>query len=270
VYDTHPSERVERPVGAAVLLFAALRLAERGRPVFPCRVANKRPLVPRGFHEASTDPEAIRRWWTRWPTALIGMPTGASSGMVVVDLDVKNGHDGIAAFEALRAGRELPPHPLVQTRSGGRHLYFATVPGRTIRCSASRLAPGVDVRGDGGYVITPPSPGYEPLHRAPLAPPPWLLDLLDPPPAPRPQHQPRATTNDADEDAERLMRLVGFVAAASEGERNSVLFWAVCCAAENGLPERSTAIALEEAATTAGLSKKEAERTIASARRHMA
>jgi hypothetical protein len=247
---------------------AALRLAERGVPVFPCRAADKSPLTLRGFHDATTEPGAIRRWWARWPDALIGMPTGAASGAVVVDLDVKNGNDGIGAFEGLRADRDLPPHPLVQTQSGGRHLYFAAVPGRTIRCSASRIAPGVDVRGNGGYVIVPPSPGYTPLHRAPLAPPPlWLLELLAPPPRPRQQQQQRAMAGDMDEEAQRLLRLVGFVAAAPEGERNRRLFWAALRASEAGIPKRSADIALEEAATTAGLSKIEAERTIASARR---
>jgi hypothetical protein len=198
------------------------------------------------------------------------MPTGAASGVVVVDLDVKDGRGGDAAFETLRAGRDLPPHPLVRTRSGGLHIYFSTVPGRSIRCSASRLARGVDVRGEDGYVIVPPSPGYTVLRRAPLAPPPaWLFELLDPPP-PRPPRQGRVMTEDMDEAAERLVRLVGFAAAASEGERNRILFWAACRAAESGMPERSVAIALEEAALAAGLSKMEAERTIASARRHVA
>jgi hypothetical protein len=250
------------------LLAAALRLAERERPVFPCG-ADKRPLVRHGFHDASTDPDAIRRWWTRWPAALIGMPTGAASGVVVIDLDAKDGRDGIAAFEALRAGRELPMHPAVRTRSGGRHLYFAAVPGRTIRSSASRLAPGVDVRGEGGYVIAPPSPGYAVMRRAPLSPPPaWLLGLLDPPPPPA--RLGPVPSSDIDAAARQLLALAGFVAIAPEGERNQRLFWAARRAAEAGMPERSAVVALEEAARAAGLPAKEARRTIASAQRRAA
>jgi hypothetical protein len=253
---------------ADAILEAALRIAEHGRPVFPCHPVCKTPLTAHGFKCASLDPETIRQRWRRWPTALIGMPTGAASDIVVTDLDMKHGKDGIGAFERIRAGRSLPPHPLVGTVSGGRHLYFAAVPGRRVGCSIDRIARGIDVRGDGGYVIVPPSPGYTVLQRAPLHPPPlWLLDLMDPPPPPRPERQRPVVTDDLDEAAERLLRLVGFVASAPEGERNSRLYWAARCAAENGIPERSAAAALEEAATTAGLPKREVERTIASARR---
>jgi hypothetical protein len=248
---------------ADAILEAALRIAEHGRPVFPCYPVRKTPLTAHGFKCASLDPETIRQRWRRWPTALIGMPTGAASDIVVTDLDMKHGKDGIGAFERIRAGRSLPPHPLVGTVSGGRHLYFAAVPGRCVGCSIDRIARGIDVRGDGGYVIVPPSPGYAVLQRAPLhPPPPWLLDLMDPPPAPRAAWRPPTASGDLDEAAERL---VGFVASAPEGERNSRLYWAARCAAENGIPERSAAAALEEAATTTGLPKQEVARTIASA-----
>jgi hypothetical protein len=253
------------------LIEAALRLAEGGRPVFPCRPEDKAPLTLNGFKDASLDPGTIRRRWGRWPDALIGMPTGAVSGTLVLDLDVKHGRDGIAAFDVLRAGRDLPPHPLVQTGSGGQHIYLAAVPGRRVGNSVGRIAPGIDVRGDGGYVIVPPSPGYTVLERAPLHPPPaWLLNLLDPPPPPRPRYQPNVVMDDTDEAAERLLRLVGFVAVAPKGERNRILYWAACRAAESGMPGRSAAVALEEAALAAGLSKLEAQRIIASAWRTIA
>ncbi len=82
-------------------LAAALRLARMGKPVFPCR-PNRAPLVAGGFKAATTNAEPIRAWWARWPRALIGMPTGAISGVVVLDLDLKDGRDGLAAFDALR------------------------------------------------------------------------------------------------------------------------------------------------------------------------
>jgi hypothetical protein len=113
----------------------------------------------------------------------------------------------------------------------------------------------------------PPSPGYAVERRAPLVPPPpWLLDLLDPPPPPRSESC-RAPAAPDDAAARRLLGLVGLVAAAAEGKRNRVLFWAACRAAEAGLPERSAAVALEEAARAAGLASDEIRRTIASARR---
>jgi hypothetical protein len=213
------------------LIDAALRLAEGGRPVFPCG-ANKAPLTQHGFKSASLDPATIGRWWGRWPDALIGVPTGAPSGLLVLDLDVKNGNDGINVFEALRAGRGLPPHPLVRTGSGGLHLYFAVVPGRRVGSSAGRIAPGVDVRGDGGYAVVPPSPGYALVERVPLHPPPaWLLDLMDPPPPLRaPAHGARFPRDVG--ATERLTGLIVAIRTAPEGRRHDILFWASCRAGE--------------------------------------
>ena len=62
------------------LVDAALSYAAKNLPVFPCNASNKRPLTEHGFEDASTDPETIRRWWARWPDAMIGMPTGKRSG----------------------------------------------------------------------------------------------------------------------------------------------------------------------------------------------
>ena len=124
----------------------------------------------------------IHNWWARWPNALIGVPTGKVSGLEVVDLDVRDGRDGIAAFEALRDGREIHSGPVVRTVSGGRHLYLRASGEGTVRCNIGRLAPGIDVRAKGGYVIVPPSPGYMfERHGELQPPPPWLLTLLNPP-----------------------------------------------------------------------------------------
>ena len=70
------------------LTFAARSLAAAGVPVFPCVVEGKRPLTRRGFLDASTAPEQVAAWWSRTPNANIGLPTGAASGVVVVDVDV--------------------------------------------------------------------------------------------------------------------------------------------------------------------------------------
>ncbi len=250
-------------------LDGALRWAADACAVFPCRPATKAPLVPGGFHDATTDAALIRDWWGRWPGALIGMPTGAPSGLVVADLDVKGGRDGVAAFEALRAGREMPPHPLVRTRSGGLHHYFAAVPDRPVRCSAGRLAPGVDVRGEGGYIIVPPSPGYVFVRGGSAPPPPpWLLDLLSPPPRPCAPSVAAAFGGARAAPDRRLAALVRAAAVAPEGQRNRLAFWAACRMGEavrEGLLGEAQARAMaEEAAKHAGLPAAEAARTAAS------
>jgi hypothetical protein len=140
------------------LLDAALDYASRGWPVFPCR--GKQPWIAKadgghGFQDATLDPAQIRRWWSDWPEANIGMPTGAVSNTVVLDVDPAKG--GRAAIEALcQSYVPLPPTMQSFTGGGGVH-YFFLHPGEALQNSASRLGPGLDIRGDGGYVILPPS-----------------------------------------------------------------------------------------------------------------
>lgn len=137
---------------------AALAYAMRGWPVFPCRV-DKRPRSKHGFKDASCDPLVVGDWWRRWPRASIGIATGAA-GLVVVDVDVKNGAEGDVSWRGLVAdlGDDLERTASVLTPSGGRHFYYLA--GSTeVACSASRLASGIDVRAAGGYVIAPPSVG---------------------------------------------------------------------------------------------------------------
>ncbi len=132
-------------------------------PVFPCQwwdVRRKRPLTPHGFHNASRDPAVIRAWWQTWPDALIGLPTGRVSGLVVLDIDVK--HSEANGFDTLDdlGYSILPDTPMTHTGSGGLHVYF-TAPERELKCSAGVIGPGLDVRADGGYVILPsPGSGY--------------------------------------------------------------------------------------------------------------
>jgi hypothetical protein len=135
---------------------AALRYALLGIPVFPCKT-DKKPLV-KWSREATRNPAQIIEWWAQWPKAMIGLVTGSRSGLVVLDIDVKNDVDG---FESLgQQGILLPEGALkVQTPSGGAHYYFALRPQEKINNSAGRIAAGVDVRGEGGYVIAPPSVG---------------------------------------------------------------------------------------------------------------
>lgn len=162
-----------------------------GAPVFPCG-ADKRPLTLHGFKDASADPVAIRRMFASPAAAMIGMPTGEAAGLVVVDVDVKDGRQGGAWLDA--NSHRMPQTRTIRTGSGGLHIYLRW-PGQRVKNSASKIAPGIDVRGDGGYVIVPPSPGYSVADDAPVAEvPDWLLPALCPPepaPAPVPPAAPR-------------------------------------------------------------------------------
>lgn len=127
---------------------AALKLAKAGIPVFPVS-QDRKPLVK--WKDAATDDAAqVRRWWGRWPDAMPAMPTGSKSGISVLDLDMKNGKDGFAALRSLGLDPDTLSHVRVQTPSGGGHIYFRHRKGLTN--SASKIADGVDVRGEGGYV----------------------------------------------------------------------------------------------------------------------
>lgn len=148
------------PVGDAPMLAAALAHAAAGRHVFPCR-PDKKPHTAHGFHDATRDPATIRGWWAQWPDALIGMPTGKVNKVFVIDVDndPATGKDGDAALAVLeQAHGHLPATVETMTPRGGRHLFFRH-PGEDLDIpnSASKLGPNLDVRGDGGYVILPPS-----------------------------------------------------------------------------------------------------------------
>lgn len=135
---------------------AALTDASRGVPVFPLRPGTKEPFYgSRGFYAATTDPGKIREWWSRTPEANIGIPTGPVSGILVLDVDPgKGGRESLAELE--REIGELPVTYRVKTGRGGEHVHFR-YPGERVGNSAGLLGPGLDVRGDGGYVVAPPS-----------------------------------------------------------------------------------------------------------------
>jgi Bifunctional DNA primase/polymerase, N-terminal len=140
------------------ILEAALDYAQRGIPVFPVNPLDKHPLTGRGFKDATTSTLQIETWWKQNPSAMIGIPTGEASGFWVLDADVDpiKGLDGLAELEKLQAQNgPLPPTLTSITPRGGKHFFFRWSPG--IRNSSSKIAPGLDVRGKGGYVILPPS-----------------------------------------------------------------------------------------------------------------
>jgi len=161
-----------------------------GVPVFPCD-DQKRPLTAHGFKDATANPDEIRRLFTNPRAAMIGMPTGEITGIVVVDVDVKDGRTGMEWLND--NSHRLPQTRTIRTGSGGLHIYLRW-PGQPIRNSAGKIAPGIDVRGSGGYVVVPPSPGYAIADDSEVAEvPDWLMPILAPP-APPERHTAPAQT----------------------------------------------------------------------------
>jgi Bifunctional DNA primase/polymerase, N-terminal/AAA domain/Primase C terminal 1 (PriCT-1) len=181
----------------------ALAYAARGWPVFPvhtirdgrcscgdpaCGSPGKHPigrLVPHGFKDATTDEATIRAWWMAEAAANVGIATGATSRVFVLDVDPRHGGDE-RLTELERQYGPLPRTTEAATGGGGRHLFF-TYPGT--RISSQPIAPGLDVKGDGGYVVAPPSVTtgryrwVVPRDEVePVEAPGWLLDFVSEPP----------------------------------------------------------------------------------------
>lgn len=271
--------RARRPIDAAMVY------ARRGWPVFPCHQpavtgscscrhadcgsVGKHPRIKNGLHSATSDQAQIRAWWRRWPAANVAIRTGAASGLVVLDVDPDHGgEDSLRQLES--AHGPLPEGRTISTGSGGRHLYFAH-PGWTLRNDAGRrLGPGLDVRGDGGYVIAPPSrhrsgasyiaSGGSALPELPR----WMLVALQPP-EPKRLPPPRdVAVGDAWAQAAlkgELLRLL----AAPQGSRNDTLnrvaFRLGQIVAAGLLPEADTQLLLVDHAKAIGLGEREAVAT---------
>jgi len=183
---------------------AALRYAARGWLVLPlhsvrggrcscgglaCKNGGKHPRTLHGLKDSSGDPAIIARWWSAGDSN-IAIVTGPASRLLVLDVDVQ--HDGEANLAKLeRENAPLPETVEVLTGGGGRHLYFR-YPETPIPNSASRLGCGLDIRGEGGYVVAPPSvhisgrryvweAAHHPDDMAVADPPDWLVDLLTSP-----------------------------------------------------------------------------------------
>jgi len=109
-----------------------------------------------GLSDATTNEIRIRAWWTKWPDANVGIATGSPADIIVVDMDNKRGVNGSGNLAALSSSLGGIPETLTATTGCGEHLFFKH-PGALVRNNTSKLAHGVDVRGDGGYVVAPPS-----------------------------------------------------------------------------------------------------------------
>ncbi|WP_371528286.1 bifunctional DNA primase/polymerase [Streptomyces sp. NBC_01283] len=276
----------------ALALAHALSAAERGLAVIPLSRSKLPALrsphheqpeqtpchgecgrLGHGVYDASTDPWRIRELFTAAPWATgYGIACGlAPHHLIGIDLDTKSGTDAPAALRelALRHLFTIPPTVVVATPSGGRHIWLAGPPDAVVPNSAGRLAPGIDIRGAGGYLVGPGSRTEHGVYSAvagtahlpPANCPPALLRLLTPPPRVHHPTLPQMPT-----PVQRGQGLVQFVLAAHEGQRNTRLFWAACRAYENGIGE-TLADELAAAALRVGLTEREARSTIASAAR---
>jgi hypothetical protein len=246
------------------------------RPV-PMIAAKKCPALKGWRARASLDPVQTAALFAEAQHAdAVGIATG--EGVFVIDLDRNHadGADGVAAFADLvarhGAGETLALGPRVQTPAGGVHLYFASPPGRRVR-NRTALAPGVDVRGEGGVAMVPPSArdgvAYRwtraPWECAPPQAPAWLLDMVAPIEAPRvPAASVRPYRGGASVYARvALDRELAAVASAAPGTRNDALNRAAfamgsLCAA-GALPADFVANALLEAAEHNGLIAEDGE-----------
>jgi len=245
------------------LAFEALSLAQHGLAVFPLQPREKKPYGhSTGLHAATIDHLLVDRWWAgREPLpkkedapasvvirvradSNIGIVTGPASGVWVLDLDGKTAEEGLAALVAVHG--ELPATP-EQITGGGRQLLFAWDDAYPIRNSASRIGPKIDVRGDGGYIVAPPSihpgkpeegippgrvytwvPGRSPFDIPFAAAPEWLLKAAMPAPEPehRPPTQPRTVmAGRASAYGEAtLATTCGRIASTPPGGQNEALF----------------------------------------------
>lgn len=142
-------------------LTAALDYASRGLRVLPIAPGKKIPCNTNGCTGASCIGDQVRRWYERTPNAGVGIAGGGPARLVIIDVDGEIGALSLSSLE--QTIERLPRTATARTRSGGRHLYFR-VPAafniEQIRNSASKLGPNLDVRGTGGYVVAPPTPGY--------------------------------------------------------------------------------------------------------------
>jgi len=134
------------------LLEAALALAQRRLAIFPCRPRDKRPATANGLNDATTDQATITRYWRVRPDYNIGIATGALSGIFVIDVDGAE-----AELRKLEVEHGALPPTVEVITARGRHIYFQMPDGSDIRNSAGKIAPGIDVRANGGYVLAPPS-----------------------------------------------------------------------------------------------------------------
>ena len=262
------------------MLDDALSYARRGWAVFPCRPGTKFPMTENGLLDATCDEAKIRRWWTDQPKANIAVATGKISGFWALDPDRHGDRDGVRSLAELEEKHGALPWTVVQfTPGGGHHRFFGCGPVE-VRNSASRVAVGIDVRGDGGYILVPPSihpnggeyrwaDGNGPDETEIADAPAWLLDLVTKRPEPQRPFNPSMPQPAADRYVEKAFASeLAELSGAPEGARNDSLNRSAFALGQfvgAGVLSRHRAeSALVSQAVSLGLPHVEAERTVRS------
>jgi hypothetical protein len=240
-------------------LDAALEYAARGWHLFPvhtarqtesgprcscgkgnCKHLGKHPRTKHGVNDATTDEPTIREWWRKCPDANIGIATGAKSGFVVLDIDPRHRGDASLA-EWVKAHGELPETITVRTGGGGLHYYFNASGWSRVKNAA--IAPGIDIKATGGYIVAPPSmhasgrpyewrEGWSPHEVALAEAPEWLLTRAKPP-------KKKSKVKREAGQLGRMGQLGQSVPPIPSGERNSTLFATACRLFRRGGDEAS-------------------------------
>jgi putative DNA primase/helicase len=254
-----------------VFLDAAFELTGYGFKIFPLLPGQKTPAIStkkggKGCLDATDDEEIISGWAKRFPKANIGIHCGEASGIVVIDLDPRNGSDETVAELAKRRQTFLPT-VAVRTASGGTHLYYAYE--GSLKNSKSVLGAGLDVKTNRGYVVAPPSklanggnyvwinrPVDDRFTRLPH----WVVQAL----RPKPQ---AIVAYDESRAPKDVRKLADFVSKSSEGSRNNTLYWAAWRLKESGQLSASNKSALIDAAVATGVDRIAAEKTVESAQK---
>ena len=232
------------------LLASALQYARDGWPVLPLHgikhgrctcgkvsgsAPGKHPRTNNGVKDATTEETTIRKWWTQWPHANIGIATGEGSGLLVLDVDPR--HEGDESLKQLEVNHGSLPHTVEAITGGnGRHLCFNYPQGAKIANSVGKLGSGLDIRGNGGFVVAPPSrhvsgkpyawkDGQAPGQIALAELPNWLLDRLQ---VPERNNSPLTITD----------------GKIKEGQRNETLFHAACCLRGRGFEQKAIEVHL--------------------------
>ena len=144
--------------GGDDMILIAIGYAREGYKIFPCinkGKDKKKPLIKDWPNVATNDLKQINEWWTKWPNAAIGLPTGAINNIWVVDCDIKNDGNGIEEFLKICKENDYNPNDtlIIVTPTEGLHYYYRYEVGKLIKTSVKEIGIDIDVRGDGGYII---------------------------------------------------------------------------------------------------------------------
>lgn len=272
------SERVEATLGYAARGWLTFPLYEMrgercacGRP--RCSSPGKHPRIDDGLYGATLDEKTLRKWFTLWPHANIGIRTGPESGLLVLDVDADKGGEE-SLFELEQEYGELPATPRSHTGGGGQHVLFAW-PGEEMG-NRAHFRPGLDIRGSGGYIVTPPSnhrSGHEYAWDVSLHPeetrlaemPPWLLSIIRESSGTRPsEYERRPWDGELPERVSRILAADARVRARfgrdadglSDRSGSGVDFSLACLLARHGLPGGEIEAALRASRAQALLAEK--------------